>query len=108
MKRILVAILAVLLTFSVAFASSADGWKEQYERKEYDAAYPAIKDAAEAGDPDAIAHLAACLAHGLGVESDPEKGYELALKAAEAGNAYGMVILGNCFLNGWGTEQDLA
>ena len=31
MKRILVAILAVLLTFSVAFASSADGWKEQYE-----------------------------------------------------------------------------
>ena len=43
MKRILVAILAVLLTFSVAFAASADGWKEQYERKEYDAAYPAIK-----------------------------------------------------------------
>ena len=68
MKRILVAILAVLLTFSVAFAASADGWKEQFERDEYEAAYPAIKEAAETGDPDAIAHLAACLALGLGVK----------------------------------------
>ena len=79
MKRILIAILAVLLALTAAFTASADGWKEQYERMEYEAAYPAIREAAEAGNPDAIAHQAACLAYGLGTKADPEKGYELAL-----------------------------
>ena len=106
MKKILIATLAALLALSIAFAASADGWKELYDQKEYEAAYPLIEKAAEAGDPDAIAHLAACLANGYGTEADPEKGYELAMKAADAGNVYGMFIAGNCFLYGWGTAQD--
>ena len=85
MKRILVAILAVLLTFSVAFAASADGWKEQFERDEYEAAYPAIKEAAEAGDTDAIAHLAAYYTNGIVVEKDLEKAAEYYRQALEAG-----------------------
>ena len=67
MKKILIAILVAMLALSVAFTASADGWKELFEQKEYEAAYPLIEKAAESGDPDAIAHQAALLANGFGV-----------------------------------------
>ena len=107
MKKILIVILAAMLALSVAFAASADGWKELYDRKEYEAAYPALKEAADAGDPDAIAHLAACLINGLGVEADPEKAYELALRAAESGESAAVFGLGECYYAGKGVEKDL-
>ena len=85
MKKILIVILAAMLALSVAFAASADGWKELYDQKEYEAAYPAIKEAAEAGDTDAIAHLAAYYTNGIVVEKDLEKAAEYYRQALEAG-----------------------
>ena len=50
MKRILFAILAAMLAFSVAFASSGNDWKELFDGKNFEAAYPLIKEAADAGN----------------------------------------------------------
>lgn len=82
-------------------------WLELFKNEYYDEAFPMIQEAAEEGDPEAVAAMAHCYVNGYGTEKDEQKGFELARQAAEAGNAFGMDVYGLCFTMGAGTARDV-
>lgn len=64
--------------------------------------------AAEAGDPDALAHLGHMYANGLGVPADNATAVEYFTDAVqEAGHPAALFGLGYMHMSGYGVEKDL-
>ena len=114
--RILAVLLCLALLTGLCFASLAEGqpengdWRKLIAREEYAEALPLVQEAADGGDPDAMAELAYMLVFGLGVEKDAAKGYELAAKALEteggAQNGLAMYLAGYHHYAGKISERD--
>ena len=103
MKKILFIIMA-LATAAVASAQNADKLYEEgkalYEKKDYTAALPKLRAAAEKGKKGAIYRLARCYDKGHGVAEDNKQAIRLYQQAADKGHAKSQYQLGKAYMNG--------
>lgn len=67
---------------------------------------PLLEAAAEAGNEDAIYHLANCTFMGRGRDADPEAAFALYRQAAELGHEWAQYQLGLCYFTGMGVSPD--
>ncbi len=84
--------------------SIGEGGAEQ----DHKTAFEYAQKAAQAGEPEGMALLAACYMHGLGVEKDIAKAVQWAQRSAALGSDLGRVLLGSSYMEGQGLTQDLA
>ena len=109
MKRFLLAAVAVV-TCLVAGAQNADklykDGKKLYEAKNYTAAFPKLKAAAEKGHKKAQYRLGRCYAKGHGVAENDAVAVQWYTKAAAQNYAKAQYRLGKCYLKGNGVAAD--
>ena len=109
--RYFILTLAVLFSFS-AFAQNADKLYEQgkalYDKKQYEAAIPKLKAAAEKGHKKAQYRLGHCYDKGKGIAEDDAKAFLWYSKSASQNYAKAQYQLGRCYKKGEGTKVDLA
>jgi len=82
--------------------------KKYYESRNYSSAFPLAKQAAEAGDREAMYLLSKLYARGLGVSKDGREQIRWLRKAGEAGHTHAMYALGSIYLSGRGIEKNKA
>lgn len=103
MRRLAFIILA-LVVFVAANAQSTKELYEEgkalYEAKNYEAAFPKLKKAAEKGKKGAQYRLARCYDKGHGVEEDNAQAVKWYQKAAAQGYAKAQYQLGKAYLKG--------
>ncbi|MEP0548961.1 MAG: tetratricopeptide repeat protein [Rhodothermales bacterium] len=112
MNRILLLATAAALTCSAtATAQHADSLngaaKVLLEREDYVAAVPALREAAEAGHPEAQYNLGWALIEGAGTVADPVEANRWLRSAAEQGWVDAQFKLGYSYALGRGTEQNM-
>lgn len=76
-------------------------------RMYYSQQFPAIKIAAERGDPVAQNDLGFCYANGLGTPPNPQKAFYWTMESAKRGYSQGQTNVGIYFMQGIGTKIDL-
>lgn len=103
MKQIILFVLAM----TVALATQAQNvdkiyeeGKALYEKKDYAAALPKLRTAAEKGKKGAMYRLARCYDKGHGVEEDNQQAVRLYQQAADKGHAKSQYQLGKAYMNG--------
>ena len=74
--------------------------KALYEKKNYAAAVPKLRIAAEKGKKGAIYRLARCYDKGYGVEENNQQAVRLYQQAANKGHAKSQYQLGKAYMNG--------
>lgn len=103
-------ILAALMVFATVSAQKADKLYEEgkalYDAKNYSAAVPKLKAAAEKGHKKAQYRLGLCYDKGKGVEENDAKAVEWYSKAAAQDYAKAQYQLGKCYKNGEGVAKD--
>ena len=109
MKRILFIIMAFVAALN-ATAQSADKLysegKAFYDAKNYAAALPPLKAAAEKGHRKAQYRLGRCYDKGHGTKENDKLAFEWYLKAAAQDYAKAQYEVGKCYKNGEGVEKD--
>ena len=109
MKRFLLAAVAVV-TCLVVGAQNADklykDGKKLYEAKNYTAAFPKLKAAAEKGHKKAQYRLGRCYAKGHGVAENDAVAVQWYTKSAAQNYAKAQYRLGKCYLKGNGVAAD--
>ena len=108
MRKLLFLVIAAL--FITPAAAVADTWAgiEAFKTKQFDVALKELTPEAEAGDRDAIYHLALMYGGGFGVEQDLAKALDLFGQAAKKGHVPAQKEYGTALAIGEGTEQDVA
>ena len=110
MIRRILFVMVALVACMVAGAQSADklykDGKALYDAKNYTAAVPKLKAAAEKGHKKAQYAVGKCYKDGRGVEKDRKKAVAWFSKAAKQDNADGQYALGKSYLKGKGVEAD--
>lgn len=108
--RSIVFSLLLLLASSPACAQSADKLYEEgkqlYDKKDYAAAFPKLKAAAEKGHKKAQYRLGRCYDKGHGTTEDDRLAVVWYEKAAKQGMAKAQYQLGKCYKDGEGVEKD--
>jgi len=79
-----------------------------YRRKDFKAAFPHFKTAAEQGDAEAQYRLADCYAKAKGVERDYEKAFDWNMKSAEQGYPLARLCVGFYYEGGIGVRRNAA
>ena len=80
--------------------------KALYEKKNYAAAVPKLRIAAEKGKKGAIYRLARCYDKGYGVEENNQQAVRLYQQAANKGHAKSQYQLARCYVKGKGVAAD--
>ena len=103
MKHLFLILFALTATLAVS-AQSADKLyqegKKLYDAKNYTAAVPKLKAAAEKGHKKAQYRLARCYDKGYGVTEDNALAVKWYQKAAEQGHAKSQYLLGKAYMKG--------
>ena len=111
MKRLLTLLLTIVVSLTVT-AQSADKLYEEgkklYDDKNYAAAFPKLKTAAEKGHKKAQYRLARCYAKGHGVTENDAVAVQWYSKSAAQGYAKAQYRLGKCYLKGNGVAANQA
>src|SRR2546426_5420033 len=97
MKRILMTLLLLFGTHTVAVADDFDDGMAAFRGNDYATAFAKFKKAAEAGNAGAQTLLASMYRKGLGVPQDYGQAAHLLKKAAEAGNQDAQYGLGGMY-----------
>lgn len=109
MKKLLFTIMALIASMA-AVAQSADKLyaegKAFYDAKNYTAALPKLKAAAEKGHRKAQYRLGRCYDKGHGVEENDKLAFEWYQKSAAQDYAKAQYQLGKCYKNGEGVDKD--
>ena len=109
MKKLIFTLMALAVAI-IATAQSADKLyqegKELYDAKNYKAAIPKLKAAAEKGHRKAQYRLGRCYDKGNGVTEDDAKAFEWYAKSAAQNYAKAQYQLGKCYKEGKGTKKD--
>ena len=105
----------ILLALALSTAAGAQNVDEIYQEakalydaKNYKAALPKLKIAAEKGHKKAQYRLGRCYDKGHGVKEDNKVAFEWYQKSAAQNYAKGQYALGKCYLKGKGTTADQA
>src|SRR5437899_3427505 len=106
MKRILLTLLLLFGTCTVAVADDLNDGIAAYQSNDYGTAFAKFKKAAEAGNADAQTRLGFMYAVGKGVAQDYPQAVRWYTKAAEAGNQDAQYGLGGMYERGMGVPQD--
>ena len=106
-----IAIALIALTMSITVGAQNidkiyDEAKALYDAKDYKAALPKLKVAAEKGHKKAQYRLGRCYDKGHGVAEDNKVAFEWSQKSAAQGYAKGQYALGKCYMKGKGTTAD--
>ena len=108
MKRLLLMLLTVVSMS--AFAQSADKLydegKKLYDDKNYKAAFPKLKAAAEKGHKKAQYRLGRCYDKGRGTAENDQLAFQWYEKSARQGHAKAQYQLGKCYKDGEGVTKD--
>ena len=108
MKRLLLTLLTMVSLG--AFAQSADKLYEEgkklYDAKNYTAAFPKLKAAAEKGHKKAQYRLGRCYDKGNGTTENDQLAFQWYEKSARQGHAKAQYQLGKCYCEGKGVERD--
>ncbi len=107
--RKLILVLLTMISMN-ALAQSAeklyqDG-KKLYDAKNYTAAFPKLKAAAEKGHKKAQYRLGRCYDKGYGTTENDQLAVQWYEKAAKQGNAKAQYQLGKCYKDGEGVQKD--
>ena len=106
----LIAIFIALAVSMTASAQSADKlYKEAkalYDTKNYTAAVPKLKAAAEKGHKKAQYRLGRCYDKGLGVAEDDSQALQWYQKSAKQDYAKAIYAVGKCYKDGKGVQKD--
>ena len=109
MKKI-ISFLILLLTCMTVSAQSADKLydegKKLYDAKNYTAAFPKLKAAAEKGHKKAQYRLGRCYDKGRGTAENEQLAFEWYEKSANQGYAKAQYQLGKCYKDGDGVQKD--
>ena len=109
MKQIL-SILFLLCACLTAGAQSAqklyEEGKQLYDAKNYAAAFPKLKAAAEKGHKKAQYRLGRCYDKGRGTEENDQLAFQWYEKSANQGYAKAQYQLGDCYKDGDGVQKD--
>jgi len=109
MKRILFIILALVASMAVDAQNADklyDEGKALYDKKDYAAAVPKLKAAAEKGHRKAQYRLGRCYDKGNGVEENDKLAFAWYQKSADQEYAKAQYQLGKCYKNGEGVNKD--
>ena len=103
----------IIVTLVMAIAASAqsadklyDEGKALYDKKDYSAALPKLKAAAEKGHRKAQYRLGRCYDKGNGVEENDKLAFSWYQKSAAQDYAKAQYQLGKCYKNGEGVDKD--
>ncbi len=105
----------ILMLFMAVFCLSASAQTAQklyeegktlYDQKNYTAAFPKLKAAAEKGHKKAQYRLGRCYDKGNGTEEDDRKAFGWYEKSAAQGYAKAIYQLGKCYKDGEGVQKD--
>lgn len=109
MKKI-ISFLILLLACMTVSAQSADKLydegKKLYDAKNYTAAFPKLKAAAEKGHKKAQYRLGRCYDKGRGTAENEQLAFEWYEKSANQGYAKAQYQLGKCYKDGDGVQKD--
>lgn len=109
MKKYLLIIMMLVVAVTTQ-AQSADKLYEQgkalYEAKDYSAALPKLKLAAEKGHKKAQYRLGRCYDKGHGTAEDNVTAYQWYSKAAAQGHAKSQMQVAKCYMKGKGVAAD--
>ena len=112
MKKNKSRLLLLLLTFVCLTAGAQsvdklyDEGKQLYEAKNYAAAFPKLKAAAEKGHKKAQYRLGRCYEKGRGTAENDQLAVQWYQKSAQQGYAKAQYQLGKCYKDGEGVEKD--
>ncbi len=107
-KLLLLLCLALGLTASAQDAKALyEAGKALYDAKNYAAAVPKLKAAAQKGYKKAQYRLGRCYDKGYGVDEDDNLAFQWYQKAAAQDHAKAQYQLGRCYKKGKGTQKDL-
>ena len=102
-------LLTVVVSLTAA-AQSADKLyeegKELYDAKNYAAAFPKLKTAAEKGHKKAQYRLGRCYEKGHGTAENDQMAFQWYEKSAKQGHAKALFQLGQCYKDGKGVAKD--
>ena len=102
-------LLTVVVSLTAA-AQSADKLyeegKELYDAKNYAAAFPKLKTAAEKGHKKAQYRLGRCYEKGHGTAENDQMAFQWYEKSAKQGHAKSLFQLGQCYKDGKGVAKD--
>lgn len=108
--RKIVIVLVALLVSTIAAAQNTDEIYQEakalYDAKNYKAALPKLKLAAEKGNKKAQYRLGRCYDKGHGVKEDNKTAFAWYQKSAAQNYAKGQYALGKCYMKGKGTTAD--
>jgi TPR repeat protein len=79
---------------------------QAYNRGDIGTAYRLLRQAADAGDPEALVNLGYLYARGQGIKEDQSEAYRLYLRSAELGDSEGMNAVGYKYLFGTGIPRN--
>lgn len=109
LKTLALALIALTMSITVGAQNIDkiyDEAKALYDAKDYKAALPKLKIAAEKGHKKAQYRLGRCYDKGHGVTEDNKVAFEWYQKSAAQGYAKGQYALGKCYMKGKGTTAD--
>lgn len=99
-------VLTDVLTDSQRISLIASEGKDLYFKGDYFAAVPRLREAAQAGNDEALNLLGLCYYYGRGVVKDYKKAAQYYRQASDKGNDAASLNLGSCYYNGEGVPQD--
>jgi len=102
MNRLLLTLLLLLGTHTVAVADDFDDGKAAFQREDYATALTKLMKAAKAGDTRAQIGLGSMYENGKGVAQDSVQAVRWYTEAAESGDANGQYLLGYRYERGEG------
>ena len=109
LRKIVLALVALTMSITVGAQNTDkiyDEAKALYDAKDYKAALPKLRAAAEKGHKKAQYRLGRCYDKGHGVAEDNKVAFEWYQKSAAQGYAKGQYALGKCYMKGKGTTAD--
>ncbi|MDA0653369.1 MAG: tetratricopeptide repeat protein [Proteobacteria bacterium] len=107
MRKLYFLVITALFIAPAAVADTAAGI-EAFKTKQFATAIKELTPAAEAGDTDALYHLAQMYSGGFGVRKNLTKALELYGKAANKGHVPSQKEYGTALAIGDGAEQDVS
>ena len=108
-RKIALALVALTMSMAVGAQNVDEVYEEAkalYDAKNYKAAVPKLKIAAEKGHKKAQYRLGRCYDKGYGVKEDNKLAFTWYSKSAAQNYAKGQYALGKCYLKGKGTTAD--
>ena len=109
LRKIVLALVALTMSITVGAQNTDkiyDEAKALYDAKDYKAALPKLRAAAEKGHKKAQYRLGRCYDKGYGVAEDNKAAFEWYQKSAAQGYAKGQYALGKCYMKGKGTTAN--